>query len=481
MRITQLSPLLLIPIDTYDLTLDLKYDSARQYYIWISNDEIGTLPEVFINVYRKKARVECQTLDLVKLNRKIMDAHNEVISLSDHTIQQLLRDICAEVSGLFRISEAIAMLDMLAAFAQLTTRHDYIRPELTNTLAIKSARHPIREQIHTSKFIPNDAYATPQSRFQIITGCNMSGKSTYIRSLALITVMAQIGCFVPAQYASFPIVHQLFARITTTDELDANVSTFAAEMREMAFILRNIQPQGMVLVDELGRGTSTNDGLAIAVALAEALLASNAYVWFATHFHDLARILSERTGVVNLHLAAEIAPDASEMTMLYRITEGPVPVRRYGIILAKLVDLPPNILEVAENVSETFDRISQRRNRDSRSIGIARKRKLLLSLREQLLIARDNKMDDESFYCWLKKLHHEFPLQMARVDEEIGRTTESDSGLVDFDNSHSTQDSTKPHQKETLQDPDQPLADGPTPSPILIDSDSDSDSSENNA
>lgn len=373
------------------------------------------------------------------------------------------------------------MLDMLAAFAQLTTRHDYIRPELTNTLAIKNGRHPIREQIHTNKFIPNDAYATPQTRFQIITGCNMSGKSTYIRSLALITVMAQIGCFVPAQYASFPIVHQLFARIATTDDLDANVSTFAAEMREMAFILRNIQRQGMVLVDELGRGTSTNDGLAIAIALAEALLASNAFVWFATHFHDLARILSERTGVVNLHLAAEIAPDASKMTMLYRITDGPVPVRRYGITLAKLVDLPVSVLEVADDVSEALDSISRRRNRDSRAIGIARRRKILLSLREQLVIARDGKMDDESLYSWLKRLQDEFPVQMARIDQEIQGETESDGESIESYKPQNPQGLDQIHEDRIMQDSPLRLVEDPTQGPIVIDSASDSVSSANSS
>ncbi|KAJ5584718.1 uncharacterized protein N7459_004518 [Penicillium hispanicum] len=413
--------------ETSDLVLDLKYDSARQYYICIPTSELDSLPEIFINIYRKRNRIECQTLDLVKLNQKITDAHNEVISMSDQTIQELLREVCTEVSGLFRISEAIAMLDMLAAFAHLATSYDYIRPELTDTLAIRAGRHPIREHIHSSKFVPNDAYATPQTRFQIITGCNMSGKSTYIRSLALMTVMAQIGCFVPAQYASFPIVHQLFARVATTDDLDANVSSFAAEMREMAFILRNIQPRGMVLVDELGRGTSTTDGLAIAVALAEALLASGALVWFATHFHDLARILSERAGVINLHMAADIASDAAKMTMLYRIAEGPVADRRYGLALAKLVDLPPAVLSIANSVSDTLDRISQRRNSPSRAVAIARKRNLLLSLREQLLIARSSSMDNESLRKWLKRLQDDFALLMAAADQEVDSTSEPGS------------------------------------------------------
>ncbi|KAJ5447262.1 DNA mismatch repair protein MutS core [Penicillium cf. griseofulvum] len=405
--------------ETCDMVLDLKYDTARQYYICIPATEPGPLPDVFINVYRKRNRIECQTLDLVKLNQKITDAHREVINMSDQTIQDLLRDVCTEVSGLFRVSEAIAMLDMLGAFAQLATNYEYIRPELTDTLAIKAGRHPIREQIHNSKFIPNDAYATPQTRFQIITGCNMSGKSTYIRSLALVTVMAQIGCFVPAQYASFPISHQLFARVATSDDLDANVSTFAAEMREMAYILRNIQPRSMVIIDELGRGTSTTDGLAIAVALAEALISSKALVWFVTHFHDLAQILAERSGVINLHLAADIAPDASKMTMQYRIAEGPVPDRRYGLVLAKLADLPPAVLNKARSVSEAMDRLAKRRNSSSRAVAIAQKRKLLLSLREQLFLARDGTMDNAGLRALLIKLQDEFVLHMTAINREM--------------------------------------------------------------
>ncbi|KAJ5924291.1 hypothetical protein N7466_008478 [Penicillium verhagenii] len=469
--------------DAHDMTLDLKYDSARQYYICVPSTEPGPLPDVFINVYRKRNRIECQTLDLVKLNKRITDSHNEVISLSDQTIQELLRDVCSEVSGLFRISEAIAMLDMLAAFAQLSTSHDYIRPELTNALAIKSGRHPIREQIHSSKFIPNDAYATAQTRFQIITGCNMSGKSTYIRSLALMTVMAQIGCFVPAQYASFPIMHQLFARVATTDDLDANVSTFAAEMREMAFILRNVQPRGMVLVDELGRGTSTSDGLAIAIALAEALIASNSFVWFATHFHDLARILSERSGVINLHLAAEITSNATKITMLHRIEEGPVPDRRYGIALAKLVDLPPRVLEVATKVSEELDRLSQRRNDPSRAVAIARKRKLLLSLQEQLIIARDGTMDNKSLARRLKKLQDEFALQMDVIDKEVRTIDETDEPV---DGTQSIPEGLEP-QVQTPRDESQnsddlkSLAGTSFDDPIPIDSDSETDDTDNDS
>ncbi|KAF9884637.1 MutS protein msh4 [Aspergillus nanangensis] len=409
--------------ETHDIALDLKYDTARQYYMCLSAAEVESLPEVFINVYRKKHRIECQTLDLVKLNQKIIDAHNEVINMSDQTVQELIHDVCTQISHLFRVSEAIAMLDLLASYAHLTTAHDYIRPELTDTLALKSSRHPIREKIHTKKFVPNDAYATSQSRFQIITGCNMSGKSTYIRTVALTTIMAQIGCFVPAEYASFPIMHQLFARVSTADDLKANVSTFAAEMREMAFILRNIEPQkrSMVIIDELGRGTSTTDGLAIAVAIAEALIESQALVWFVTHFHDLAVILGGRPGVMSLHLTAEISNETSKMTMLYKITEGPDTTRFYGLALAKVVDLPVDVFETAQAVSEKMNEIIERRHSNSRAVAVSRKRNLILSLREQLLQARNGSIAGEALRKWLKRLQDEFTLRMAAIDdEEVG-------------------------------------------------------------
>ncbi|KAH1340113.1 hypothetical protein KXV74_009093 [Aspergillus fumigatus] len=415
---------------SHNLTLDLKFDSARQYYISVSASEVKTLSGIFINIYRRKNRIECQTLDLVKLNQKIMDAHNEVINMSDQTIQSLINDVCSEISVLFKVSEAIAMLDMLAAFAELATCNEYIRPELTDVLAIKSGRHPIREKIHTKKFIPNDAYATQQSRFQIITGSNMSGKSTYIRSLALMTIMAQIGCFVPAEYASFPVMHQLFARVSTSDDLEANVSTFAAEMREMAFILRNIEPRSIVIVDELGRGTSTTDGLAIAIAIAEALIESHALVWFVTHFRDLALILAERNGVVSLHLAAEISPDISQMVMLYKIAEGPVTTQFYGLAVAKLVDLPPGVLERAQTVSEKLNRIAQRRHSRSKALMLSRKRNLLLSLREQLLQARNGTLEGDALREWLKELQDNFVLRMAAIEDE---TAEMNNEEVDYD------------------------------------------------
>ena len=397
----------------------MKYDTARQYYIRIATSELEdrNLPDIFINVFKKRNLIECQTLDLLKWNQKIMDSHHEVLQMSDQSIQNLIGNLRAEIAPLFKISDAIALLDVTASFAQSVTTRDYCRPELTRTLAIKSGRHPILEKIYTEKYVPNDAYATRQSRFQIITGCNMSGKSTYIRSIALMAIMAQIGCFVPASYASFPIFHQLFARISMDDSIEANVSTFAAEMRETAFILHNIDDRSMVIMDELGRGTSTRDGLCIAIAVAEALVESGAFVWFATHFRDLAKILAERSGVVNFHLSVDMS-EAKQMKMLYKVAGGAVQEEHYGLALAKVVNLPQDVLQIAEQVSKKLTSNMEKRKKNSKAVALARRRKLILSLREQLIQAYEGNMNGKVLATWLKKLQDEFVNRMAAIDAD---------------------------------------------------------------
>lgn len=384
-----------------------------------SDLEDRELPANFINVFQRKGKIECQTLELMKLNQKIADAHNEVILMSDKTIQELIDNVRTQVQPLFKISEGIALLDMIAGFAQLATTQDYVRPELTEALAIQAGRHPIKERIQQEKFIPNDAYATAQSRLQLVTGCNMSGKSTYIRSIALMSVMAQIGCFVPAQYASFPMTHQLFARVATDDSSEANVSTFAAEMREMASILRNMERRSLVIVDELGRGTSTVDGLAVAIAIAEALLDSRALVWFVTHFRELPRILEERSGVVNLHLAVNIADDASRMQMLYKVADGCEENKFYGLVLARVLELPQGMLEKAAEVSGAIHERNDARRADRHGRGVARRRKLIMGLNEQLSQARDGLLEGNELRQWLKKLQDEFAMRMATIDAEM--------------------------------------------------------------
>ncbi|OAG21112.1 hypothetical protein CC77DRAFT_987905 [Alternaria alternata] len=411
----------------HDIRLDLKYDTARQFYMKIATSELEgkVLPPVFTNVIRRKKSIECQTLELMKRNQKargyIAVSHQEVILMSDEAVEALIDKVRSHMSIMFKICEAVAMLDMVTAFAHLVTVNKYTQPRLTDTLAIEAGRHPIKEKIMQSKFVPNDVYATQQTRFQIVTGCNMSGKSTYIRSVALMTIMAQIGSYVPANYGSFPILHQLFARLGMDDNIETNVSTFAAEMKEIAFILRNVDRRSLVLIDELGRGTSTRDGLAIALAIAEALVSSRALVWFATHFKDLAIIMGDRVGVQNLHLAVEME-DPHSMTMLYKTTQGIVQEVHYGLTLARVVPLPPGIVEHATLVAQKVERHMLQRKKASGTVLREKRRKLVLNLKEHLIQAHTGVLEGEVLTAWLKELQNEFVRRMTALEAEAAST-----------------------------------------------------------
>ncbi|KAI4949740.1 hypothetical protein J4E86_007694 [Alternaria arbusti] len=406
------------------IVFNLKYDTARQFYMKIATTELEgkALPPIFTNIIRRKNNIECQTLELMKRNQKACD----------EAVEALIDEVRSHVAILFKICEAVAMLDMIAAFAHLVTVNNYTQPQLTDTLAIEAGRHPIKEKIMKSKFVPNDVYATQQTRFQIITGCNMSGKSTYIRSVALMTIMAQIGCYVPANYASFPILHQLFARLGMDDNIETNVSTFAAEMKEIAFILRNVDRRSLVLIDELGRGTSTRDGLAIALAIAEALVSSRALVWFATHFKDLATIMSDRAGVQNLHLAVEME-DAHSMTMLYKTAQGVVQEIHYGLTLARVVPFPPGVVEHATLVAQQVERHMLRKKKASETVLKEKRRKLVLNLKEHLVQAHTGVLEGEVLTAWLKELQKEFVNRMTALEAEsanVGQEIE-DEEMID--------------------------------------------------
>lgn len=275
-----------------------------------------------------------------------------------------------------------------------------------------------------TNYVPNDYIATGQHCFHIVTGCNMSGKSTYIRTIALLQIMAQIGCFVPAEYASFKIIHHIFARLSLDDNIEANLSTFSAEMREMAFILRNVDEKSMVIIDELGRGTSTKDGLAIALAMSEALIQSKAFLWFATHFTDLTRVLKDRPGVLNLHLESEHSVSADgtpQTTMLYKAASGSVDENQhYGIDLARSMGFPKEFTDRAEEIANFLRAKRESQCKSSVSRQLLARRKLVLHLYECLQQARDHG-DNEALPGYLRRLQEEFINRM----EEIGSMSEA--------------------------------------------------------
>ncbi|KAJ4138368.1 MutS protein msh4 [Fusarium equiseti] len=407
--------------ENYKLGATLRYDNGRKYWLRLraADFEDGPLPDILINVVQKKDKIECQTLDLVKLNLRLHDTSNEVVLRSDYVIQELMKELQDDVPHLFRVCESIALVDMIASFAQLATTRDYVRPDITSTLALKGARHPVLDKNMNGNFVPNDYYSTQQYCFHIVTGCNMSGKSTYIRAVALLQIMAQIGSYVPAEYAAFPIIQNIFARVSLDDSIESNLSTFSVEMREMAFILRNIDDKSLAIIDELGRATSNRDGLAIAIAMSEALIQSRASVWFATHFIDLTKVLADRPGVLNLHLAATSSTTQEglpHITMLYKATSGAIKgEEHYGINLARAMGLPQSFIDKAEEVANDIRTKREASKRSSESSRLIARRKLILNLQDALKQAKETG-SKETLPGYLRRLQEEFVSRMSELD-----------------------------------------------------------------
>jgi len=249
----------------------------------------------------------------------------------------------------------------------------------------------------------------------------MSGKSTYLRSIALLVIMAQLGSFVPAAHATVPVFSRLCARTTHGDSIEDAASTFALEMREMAGILKGIDEKTLVIVDELGRGTSTRDGLAIALAIAEALIESGARVWFATHFQALTPLLGPRPGVLPLHMAASLSTAGGTQTlqMHYRLAQGATSIPHYGLAFARVFDLPERMLSTAEHVSKELVRRSEANKDRSGAVERMRRRKVLLGVRECLGQAREGILEGEALRGWLVALQGEFVSRMDGGEKEV--------------------------------------------------------------
>ncbi|RFU76600.1 dna mismatch repair msh4 [Trichoderma arundinaceum] len=358
--------------------------------------------------------------EITELNQRLLDTSNEIVMRSDTVIRDLVSKLRQVVPPLFRVCESIALVDMIASFGQITTTRDYVRPGIEETLALKSAKHPILDKKMASDYIPNDYYATERYRFHIVTGCNMSGKSTYIRSVALLQIMAQIGCFVPAEFAVFPIIHNVFARISTQDSIEANLSSFGVEMREMAFILRNIDHKSLAIIDELGRGTSVRDGMAIAMAISEALVDTRASIWFATHFIELAQVLADSPTVLNLHLASRTTVSEGglpQLMMSYKATAGTADdEHHYGIVLARAMGMPDSFTEFAEHVANDLRRRRESNRQSSASFKEMRRQRLALNLYEALKIVADS-ADKDVPVGYLKSLQEEYILRLKAIDD----------------------------------------------------------------
>jgi DNA mismatch repair protein MutS len=263
--------------------------------------------------------------------------------------EALLDQLAPQVPGLQRLGAAVAELDVLNGFARVASERQWVRPRLLPVpgISITAGRHPVVES-QVERFTANDCALSPERRMLLVTGPNMGGKSTYMRQVALIALLALCGSFVPAQACDIGPVDRIFTRIGASDDLAGGRSTFMVEMTEAASILSASTPQSLVLMDEIGRGTSTFDGLALAHAIAERLLQNNrAMVLFATHYFELTGLAAHHAAARNVHLAA--AEHAGGIAFLHEVRPGPAS-RSYGLQVARLAGLPPALIKRASGL-----------------------------------------------------------------------------------------------------------------------------------
>ncbi|KAI0271729.1 muts domain V-domain-containing protein [Gloeopeniophorella convolvens] len=405
--------------EKYDLPIQLIYQETGFVFAIKKGDlEDGKLPRGFINQSMQKGRWLFTSMELKKRNARMKDALDEALILSQSTINDLVSEIVHDIGVLYKASEAVAMLDMLWSFAHVSILKNYVRPEFTGTLAIKAGRHPILENVQSAgSLVPNDVYCSDCTSFQMVHGPNV-GKSTYLRQIGLLVVLAQCGCFVPAEYASFRIHDYLLTRLSNDDDIEKNLSTFANEMASSAMILGLATSNSLVLIDELGRATSPKEGAGITHAIAEELIRIKCFTFFATHFHELSVTLSRQPTVVHLHLSVQKSRMSSSsigMTFNYKIVNGlPENMEHYGLQLARLADLPADVLTEASTIANRLADTSTQQDENSESSKVAKRRKAVLRLRTTLTQALEHsRLPDRDFLTYLIGLQEKFTKELS--------------------------------------------------------------------
>ncbi len=335
-------------------SLKVKYNKVFGYFIEITKPNLHLVLDDYIIKQTLVNATRFITPELKEYESKVLGAEDRIVELEYSLFQELRQTVSHEVERVLRTAETIAVLDVLAALAEVAERNLYVKPDVNDgdRLEIAEGRHPVIEQMRLDEpFIPNDTLLDcDESRLLIITGPNMAGKSTYIRQVALITLMAQLGSFVPAKKAIIGVVDRIFTRIGASDNLSRGESTFMVEMNETANILNNATRRSLIILDEIGRGTSTFDGMSIAWAVAEFINNRDhlgARALFATHYHELTELATLLTGVKNYNVAVKEWND--QVIFLRKIIEGGAD-QSYGIQVARLAGLPANVIRRAKEI-----------------------------------------------------------------------------------------------------------------------------------
>lgn len=345
-------------------TLKVGFNKVFGYYIEISKGALSQVKDEY-GYIRKQTLTNCERFINPILKEKedlVLSAEEKIINL-EYDLFMSIRSTCNKYTHTIQeIAKTISEIDVLSSFALISEKHNYTRPILTkdHNLEILDGRHPVVEKVINENYIPNDIIMDNNTSILLITGPNMAGKSTYMRELGIITIMAQIGCYVPAKKAQLPIFDKIFTRIGASDDLVSGESTFMVEMTEAANAIKNATPDSLILFDELGRGTATFDGMSLAQAILEYINNKiGCKTLFSTHYHELTDLENTLDKLKNKHVSAE--EKDGKITFLHKVKDGSVD-KSYGINVAKLANLPEEITTRAEEILSVYE--SKEKKRD---------------------------------------------------------------------------------------------------------------------
>ncbi len=374
-------------------SLKVGYNKVFGYYIEVTNANSSQVPDDYI---RKQTMANAERFFTPELKEKeslILTANEKAIALEYEIFTEIVQTLSVHSRELQETAERIGALDVLADLAEVAENNNFIRPQLTDDckILIRDGRHPVVENTVHSGFVPNDTEMDcKENQFLLVTGPNMAGKSTYMRQIALIAIMAQVGSFVPASYASIGIIDQVFTRIGAFDDLASGQSTFMVEMVELANILNNASPRSLVLLDEIGRGTSTYDGYSIAKAVVEFLHnrgRTGVRALFATHYHQLTALEEKLKRVKNYHIA--VKEEGHELVFLRKIVPGATD-RSYGIQVARLAGVPEKVIERANEILRELERENVLEEAEDDNNGKKRKSKATARYTQMMLFDPGN-------------------------------------------------------------------------------------------
>lgn len=343
--------------------LKVGYNRVFGYYIEVSKGNIDAIKDEY-GYQRKQTLANCERYISPVLKEKealILNAEEKIVELEYNIFNQIRDEVKKYIPRLQEIAKVVSEADVMCSFATVSEQYNYVRPTLTeNELYIKDSRHPVVEKVIDGEFVSNDIMMDNNTNILLITGPNMAGKSTYMRQMAIISIMAQIGCFVPASEAKLPVFDSIFTRIGASDDLVSGESTFMVEMMEANNAISNATDRSLILFDELGRGTATFDGMALAQSIIEYIHSNiKGKTFFSTHYHELTDLEDTLTGLRNIHVSAY--EEDGKITFLHKIKEGSVD-KSYGIHVAKLANLPDELIKRASEILKVYEGNEKKRD-----------------------------------------------------------------------------------------------------------------------